>query len=322
MIKAVIFGCGRIAGGVNNALFTHGGAYQDRAGVSIVACVDADQGKSDSFAETYHCEAEKTLHLALNKHQPDIISVCSPDDTHFSITEQILQATHTPKVIFLEKPVCSSNDELEHLIVMATQAKVSIVANHSRRFDQHHQQIKSRISDGEFGTLRNIYATYYSGWQHNGVHIIDTLSYLFNESITVDTITSSWNSPYENDPTMEVVASFKKQNVKIHLLGFHENDYQIFEMDLRFSKARLRFEDFGERILLETKYINEINENVIQLVDNGLEDKTKTSMQQAIDLICRSIEENNTSLLDGYLLQNVATTMNTIWQGQKVYEQS
>ena len=318
----MILGCGRIAGGINNALFTHGGGYQTRAGVSIVACVDADQEKSHSFAEAYHCEAEKNLHLALKKHQPDIISVCTPDNTHFSITEQILQASHTPKVIFLEKPACSSNDELEHLIALAKHAKVAIVVNHSRRFDQHHQQIRSRISAGEFGTLRSIYATYYSGWQHNGVHIIDTLSYLFNESITVDTITGSWNSPYENDPTIELVASFKKQNVKIHLSGFNENDYQLFEMDLRFSKARLRFEDFGERILLETKYINEINENVIQLVDNGLDEKKETSMQKAIDLICRSIEENNTALLNGYLIQDVAETMQTIWQGQEEYEQN
>jgi len=106
------------------------------------------------------------------------------------------------------------------------------------------------------------------------------------------------------------------------LSGFNENDYQLFEMDLRFSKARLRFEDFGERILLETKYINEINENVIQLVDNGLDEKKETSMQKAIDLICRSIEENNTALLNGYLIQDVAETMQTIWQGQEEYEQN
>ena len=45
-------------------------------------------------------------------------------------------------------------------------------------------------------------------------------------------------------------------------------------------------------------------------------------MQHAIDLICRSIEEDDFDLLDGYLLQDVAETMLTIWQGQEMYEKS
>jgi predicted dehydrogenase len=192
--------------------------------------------------------------------------------------------------------------------------------NHSRRFDQHHQQLRDRIIAGEFGELRSVYVAYYSGWQHNGVHVIDTLSYLFHNPITVDIVTSAWESPYEGDPTMELLARFKEQDAIIHLTGFDERDYQLSEIDLRFNKARLRLEDFGERILLETKYINEIGENVIQMVDNGLGNKTETPMQQAIDLICRSIEENDPTLLGGYLLQDVTETMKTIWQGQEEYE--
>lgn len=320
MLKAMILGCGRIAGGMKHALSTHGGAYQARDGVSIVACIDDDQERSHSFAEDYRCEAEKDLHTAIEKHQPDIISVCTSDTTHFSITEQIFQAKHRPQVVFLEKPVCRTQEELDYLIGLSAQVGVPIVVNHSRRFDQHHQQLRDRIISGEFGDLRSAYTTYYSGWLHNGVHIIDTLSYLFDDSIIVDMVTNAWESPYEGDPTMELLANFKEQNSKIYLTGFVESDYQLFEMDLRFSEARLRFEDFGERILLETKYINDIGENVIQMADNGLGKKTETSMQQAIDLICRSIEENNPILLHGYLLQDVAETMQTIWQGQEEYE--
>jgi len=320
MLKAMILGCGRIAGGMNQTMSTHGGAYQARNGVSIVACIDTDQERSHSFAEAYRCEAEKNLNAAIEKHQPDIISVCTPDITHFSITEEIFQAKHIPKVVFLEKPACRTQEELDHLIGLTMQVEVPIVVNHSRRFDQHHQQLRDRIIAGEFGDLRSVYATYYSGWQHNGVHVIDTLSYLFHESIIVDMVTSAWESPYDGDPTMELLASFKEQNAKINLTGFIESDYQLFDMDLRFSEARLRLEDFGERILLETKYINEIGENVIQMVDNGLGKKTETPMQQAINLICRSIEENDPTLLGGYLLQDVAETMETIWQGQEEYE--
>jgi len=45
-------------------------------------------------------------------------------------------------------------------------------------------------------------------------------------------------------------------------------------------------------------------------------------MQKAVEVICQSIQTDNTSLLDGYLLQDISRTMQTIWQGQKMYEKN
>ena len=322
MLKVLIIGCGRIAGGVSNLLMTHGGAYQARSGVSIVACIDIDQEKSGRFAKQYHCDAELDLRTALKHYQPDIISVCTPDNTHYSFVEQILLSPFVPKVIFIEKPACQTQSELDNLIVLSDSSEVILVVNHSRRFDEHHQQLKSRICEGEFGELQKVYATYYSGWRHNGVHIIDTLSYLLNDVILVKEVKNASVSQYKSDPTLELVGEFKNKKAKIYLTEFDENIYQIFEIDLRFSEGRLRLEDFGERILLEKKYVNEFNENIIKPVDVGLDKKKYTSMQHAIDLICRSIEEDDFDLLDGYLLQDVSETMLTIWQGQEMYEKS
>jgi len=320
VLKVLIVGCGRIAGGINQTLNTHGGAYKARKGVSIVACIDSNQEQSKSFADFFNCQVENNLETAIHNHKPDIISVCTPDNSHFTITERLIQAKHKPKVIFLEKPACSREEELDYLIELSMQKGVDIVVNHSRRFDEHYQQLRERITASEFGDLRSIYATYYSGWRHNGIHMIDTLSYLFNDSVNVDIVTNSWESPYENDPTIEMLGSFKEQDGIINLTGFDEEDYQFFEIDLRFNKARLRFENFGERIILETKFINQIGENALQLVENGLNERKETSMQKAIDIICQSIESNNRFLLDGYLLQDVTESMKTIWRSKKEYE--
>jgi len=320
MLKAIIVGCGRIAGIMNHSLSSHGGAYLAQEGVSIIACVDSSKEKSIRFSEIYHCKAEQDLIKTIEKYQPDIISVCTPDHTHFSITKKIFEAKHLPNVIFLEKPACNSKKEFDYLVRLSSKKNVQIVLNHSRRFDQHHQQLRERINAEEFGELKSVYATYYSGWLHNGIHIVDTLYYLFGDPINVDEITSVWESQYENDPSMELKASFKKHNAIIYLSRFDESDYQLFEIDLRFNQARLRLENFGDRIILETKYMNEIGENVIEIVDNGLTDRTKTPMQQAINLIFHSIEENNSGLLDGYLLKDMEETMNTIWKSKKEYE--
>ena len=322
MLEAMIVGCGKIAGGQNQALTTHGGAYQVQKNVEVVACVDNDLDKSNAFAVLNHCEAERELQVALSKYQPDIVSICTPDSTHFQITENILTASNCPKIIFLEKPACQSATQLDRLIKLSDQKNVPIVVNHSRRFDQHHQQLRERISTGEFGDLISTNVTYYSGWQHNGVHMIDTLSYLLNDSIVVESVTEGWQNPHENDPTFDVQAVFKNKKSKINIMSFGEENYQIFEIDLRFSEARLRLEDFGERILLEKKYINCIGEKILQIADNGLTKKIITPMQKAVEVICQSIQTDNTSLLDGYLLQDISRTMQTIWQGQKMYEKN
>jgi hypothetical protein len=115
---------------------------------------------------------------------------------------------------------------------------------------------------------------------------------------------------------------FKNSNAKINISSFDEKYYQIFEMDLRFAGARLRIEDFGERIMLEEKYINEIDENVIRLVDNGLKNNKEVPMIQAISVIVRSIDQNDPSLLDGYLLQDISQSMQIIWKGQEMAQQS
>jgi predicted dehydrogenase len=322
MLKSVIVGCGKIAGAQSQALTTHGGAYQDNKYINLVACVDHDRQKREAFANSYQCQAEPEIEHTLAKHHPDVVSVCTPDSSHFLIAEEILSSENRPKLIFLEKPACHSATELKQLINLSERTGVEIVVNHTRRFDQHHQQLRDRITAGEFGTLITANIIYYSGWQHNGVHIVDTLCYLMNDSFDIIKITASTKSLYENDPTLEMEAVFKDCKSKITIKSFAEEYYQLFEIDLRFTQARLRLEDFGNRILLETKYINEIDENVIKLVDNGLTNKRIPPMQLAIRMITQSIKRYDRSILDGYRIQDISQTMQTIWQGQKMAQKA
>ena len=103
-------------------------------------------------------------------------------------------------------------------------------------------------------------------------------------------------------------------------MSFDEKYYQLFEFDLRFEKARLRIEDFGSRILLEQKEMNNIGENVLVLKENSFQKPSATSIQTAINIIINSIDNNSHKLLKGYCLSDVADTMKTVWQGLELYE--
>ena len=109
MVEVFVVGCGRIAGEIfTNAFNTHGGAYDALDGAEIVACIDINYDKAIIYSQKYNCKAEKDLEMSLEKYRPDIVSVCTPDQTHFRLTEQLLLSEYAPKLIFLEKPVCQS----------------------------------------------------------------------------------------------------------------------------------------------------------------------------------------------------------------------
>ena len=323
MYKSFIIGCGRIAGYSNDSSlndFTHGFAYRENQDIELLGCMDINPEKRQLFSEKFKCIAFDDFQDGISKTDSEIVSVCTTDNTHYEVVKSLLDMDSNIRVIFLEKPVCSTMVELERLIALSVEKKVDIVVNHTRRFDTRYQQIKKKITEGVYGALVNGLITYYSGWQHNGVHIIDTLSFLFDDSIQIESLMNGTNSPYPDDPTLECKLSFSKLPGELQLMSFDEKYYQLFEFDLRFEKARLRIEDFGSRILLEQKEMNNIGENVLVLKENSFQKPSATSIQTAINIIINSIDNNSHKLLKGYCLSDVADTMKTVWQGLELYE--
>jgi len=323
MFKAFIIGCGRIAGySVDGLLnnYTHAFAYKNNHNIDLVGCMDTNREKRNYFSQNFNCASYEKLEDGIKKTKCDIVSVCTPDHTHYSIVKLLLEMSSKIKTIFLEKPACSNSFELTELISLSKKNNINIVVNHSRRFDFRYKQIKSNISSGLYGGFINGIITYYSGWKHNGVHIIDTLSYLFNDSIEIIELKIGDKSPYLNDPTL--IGLLKSPNLggEITLMSFDEDYYQIFEFDLRFEKVRLKIEDFGNRILIERKTKNNIGENVLELNKNQILENDTNPIQNAIEIIISSLKNNDQNILRGYRLEDISTTMQTIWNGSEIYD--
>ena len=64
------------------------------------------------------------------------------------------------------------------------------------------------------------------------------------------------------------VITLKKLNSEILITTFDEDYYQLFEFDLRFENYRIKIEDFGVRIIVEKKVVNNIGENVLEIDKN------------------------------------------------------
>ena len=94
--KAAIIGCGKIAGGyqVNNpkdkSVLTHAKAYAVHGRTRITAAVDADRKKLSKFCKAWKIPFGYTdVKRMLAQERPDIVSICTPSQTHEDILRPV-----------------------------------------------------------------------------------------------------------------------------------------------------------------------------------------------------------------------------------------
>ena len=319
--KSYIIGCGKIAGLYDNLndefVYSHAAAYNQHNQVDIVGCWDLNINNSKKLTEIYNIDEYDCSYIdAIKIVKPDIVSICTPEKTHFEYVMSILESNFVPKVIFLEKPVCSNKDELKRLISSSNLKNVKIVVNHSRRFDELHKNLKKKIKKNSFGKLIKSDVIYYGGWQHNGTHVIDTLRFLFDDEIEFEALINSYDTEYENDPNLDFKCKFKKNQALVYLTTMDEKYYQLFEFDFKFERARIRIENFGSHLSYESMLINRMYEKVLVQSNSPISsESTLSSMQSAIKKIIDHLEIGVS--LDGHLINDASKTMGTIWEGVK-----
>jgi len=101
-----------------------------------------------------------------------------------------------------------------------------------------------------------------------------------------------------------------------------ETLYQIFELDFWFENARLRLEDFCERVILERRTVNPIGECVLENSPEGLLGRTNVPMKNAVGLIGEYLDSGDIKQLAGYCLEDIKPTMETLWEGRRLYEKT
>lgn len=324
MIKVLIVGCGKIAGIADKgegAAITHASGYRMTPGTLLVGCVDTSFEQAQKFGDLHQCKPYRTVMEALKEIRPEIVSICTPDNKHYIIAKELLDSEYPPEIIFLEKPACQSQFELDELLNLSQRRGVEIVVNHTRRFDPKHRALKKCIEREEFGQFYRANVIYYGGWQHNGVHAIDTLSFLLSDSLKVLYVKNSEASHYEGDPTLEMELEFRHHAGRVLLSGVDEDIFQIFDFDLWFTKVRLRIEDFGSHVRIERKAVNSIGENILVPDDTTLSVVSETPMQMATKIMVDYLSSKESSLLAGYRISDTADTYKTLWDGTQAYGQ-
>lgn len=283
--KAVIIGCGRIAGGYDfgqsKNILTHAHALNVYKWTILSGVYDINYKKAVVFARKWKTVPFARLREMFLQVKPDLVYICTPTQTHLEVLKEVL--AYQVKAVICEKPLSDDNRVAKKIVQEYKKKNIPLVVNFIRKFDTTIQEIKNNIDKLKYGSFINASVIYTKGILHSGSHIIDLLRYFFGEVTSYNIL--SKNMDYkQTDPTLDVFLQFKNK-IKVHLIAGNAKAYSIGEMDFLFSRARINVfqsglqyslqtvradpvfpgdKDLGDKVVKKTN----INNSLLKLIDN------------------------------------------------------
>ena len=155
-VRLLVLGTGGMAN-------THAMNFATIAGVELVAAVDVDQVRVQSFALRHDIAKTFTsLDEAIAWGEFDAVTNVTPDKIHYPTTLKLLAAG---KHVLCEKPIALSASEAENLRAVAeANPNIKVMEAFMYRFHPQWQSAKKLVDAGRIGTLKTIqsFFSYYN----------------------------------------------------------------------------------------------------------------------------------------------------------------
>lgn len=241
--RAVVVGCGRIGSAFSvdartPGVHSHAAAYRDNVRTELVGLCDTDATRREAAAALWGVETAADVAALCRQLDPDIVSLCTPDDTHVAIARELLHAPRAPRLLFVEKPLATTAREGAEILDLARGRGCAILVNYSRRFSPAFQALRDELRAGEHGRPLLARAVYGKGLLHNGGHAIDLMRFWFGEPLKASGEARAWGP--EGDETFSADLWFAN-DCRGRLEAFDERVATVFEMDVLCERSRWRF---------------------------------------------------------------------------------
>lgn len=150
MVKIGIIGAGRIGK-------VHAKAASNLNGAKIVWLADPIATDLEDIAKTMGIEkTSKDYKDILNDKEVDAVFICTPTDTHYTIS---IEALKSGKHVFCEKPVDLELERVKDVKDLVAKTGKKYMVGFNRRFDHNFMAIKESIDKGLIGKLELIQIT-------------------------------------------------------------------------------------------------------------------------------------------------------------------
>jgi predicted dehydrogenase len=285
-LTVAIIGTGQIAGGFDQnkrpedkGVYSHAGAYQKDGRFILKTVYDLDKNKAKKFKDHWQVEniAKSLNEIIEAKH--DIVSVCTPDFTHFEIIKALLQNS-SAKTIFAEKPLALAENQINEINKLAKSKRINVVVNFQRRFSKSFLFLQDQIKHNK-NKLLAVNCFYIKGLDHIGITMIDTLLSLCGMPKGVLTYNRVYNKQVK-EYSYEFILYFDKFNITVKTIDSAEYfyNYHIFEFDFLFTNQRIICNANSNQI--ETKEITEYAYSGVKVLNDQKTKKTDTDYKQSM----------------------------------------
>lgn len=233
MRYAIVIGCGKIGAQYDldneNLTLTHAKAYFLSAKTELYKLIDTDIDVAKKVAKTYQCAfADKLSSSDIQK--ADIISIATPTEFHLEILELLHVNDYKGKII-LEKPAVSKENEIEKLLSFHPDFLNQITMNYIRRFDRVYAKILYDLKTKIYGDIQKIEANIFGSLEHNGVHVINILNYIFQSKAKILFVSSQ-----------TVILQYENSEIIINIL---HTPYINFDLTVFTDKIKIVFDSLG-----------------------------------------------------------------------------
>ncbi|GGF91464.1 hypothetical protein GCM10010916_05940 [Paenibacillus abyssi] len=185
----------------------------------------------------------------LKEHKPDVISICTPPETHYELLRYILVHTDT-KLVFCEKPVVANVSEAKAISALyAPFANTRyVVPNLTRRWNKGMKGIHDHIQKKTYGTLYRVHARYTRGILNTGSHLFDLLNW-FAGNINQVMVFEQVETTADRDGDLSYSFHFKtEKDLSGYAEAFNDAFYYMFEIDLYFENGKIEISESGNKV--------------------------------------------------------------------------
>jgi len=225
-------------------ILTQGHAAWKHEGIKLLGICDTDLGKANEAARKWNAIAYTKTATMLYELRPDIVSICTPTDTHSKFLKLLLEfESWKPKLVICEKPFCSDYNQAKAVVTLYKHAGIPLLIDYIRRFDNTIINFKKNIEDKKIYSCRIIYGR---GLRRDGCHGIDICNYLFGANM-------EWINPFhhsgpEDGEPGDYSTPFYgawRHCLQVIFTPVDSEHYSVFEIDVLTEDGRYQFINSG-----------------------------------------------------------------------------
>lgn len=254
--KAVVIGTGRIG-----FLFqydkkreqpaSHSNALYKNKNIEIVAGCDSNAERLRKWGRVYkNARTFSDYKKLLDEVDFDIVVIAVNESSHVEVALETIKKR--PGLIILEKPIASFLEEAQIIYDKAEELNVPVLVNHERRYSLDYIKARELIANGEIGDVYSVHASLWSGvavWDtkksqsdvsglfHDGTHIVDIVSFLFNDAEVKDI--SLDKTIVNSEKIRQVNIHYEIGGVPVFLELAGNRKYFGFDLDIRGKFGRI-----------------------------------------------------------------------------------